>query len=37
MLPMFEPSPAMIGSASKENLLVVVSQQPGSGRLVSQQ
>lgn len=37
MLPMLGPPPAIIGSASKENLLVLVSQQPGSGRLVSQQ
>ena len=37
MLPMLVPPPAIIGSAAKENLLVVVSQQPGSGRLVSQQ
>lgn len=37
ILPMLVPPPAIIGSAAKENLLVVVSQQPGSGRLVSQQ
>ncbi len=37
MLPMLVPPPAIIGSAAKENLLVVVSQQPGLGRFVSQQ
>ena len=37
MLPMLVPPPAIIGSAANENLLVVVSQQPGLGRFVSQQ
>ena len=37
MLPILVPPPAIIGSAAKENLFVVVSQQPGLGRLVSQQ
>lgn len=37
MVPMLVPPPAMIGSAANENLLVDVSQQPGLGRLVSQQ
>lgn len=37
MLPMLVPPPAMIGSAANENLLVLVSQQPGLGRFVSQQ
>lgn len=37
MLPMLVPPPAMIGSAANENLLLVVSQQPGLGRFVSQQ
>lgn len=37
MLPTAVPPPASIGSAARENLLVVVSQHPGEGRLVSQQ